>query len=90
MNVTKYKYKTYSVFLMKCFYLQMPPKRKAVGGVAAGGKKAKAAPATMKDASAALKAADKKKVGKKSHKPDTHCPLSNPEVLILKLHYGTF
>ena len=63
---------------------QMPPKRKAAGGAKAGGKKAKAeepaGPATMKDASAVLKAADKKTGGKKSHKPDSHCPLFNPTV----------
>ena len=62
-----------------CFYLQMPPKRKTVEG-GAGGKKSKAAPATMKDASEALKAADEKKGGKKSHYPDLHCPLCDPDV----------
>lgn len=60
---------------------KMPPKRKAAGGAAKGGKKAKveaapAAPQTMKDAAAALKAEDKKTGGKKSHKPDSYCPLS--------------
>lgn len=63
----------------------MPPKRKAAGGAKAGGKKAKAeepaAAATMKDASAALKAADKKTGGKKSHKPDSRCPLFSPIVI---------
>ena len=62
----------------------MPPKRKAAGGAKAGGKKAKkeepAEPATLKDASAVLKAADKKSGVKKSHKPDSYCPLFNPTV----------
>lgn len=63
----------------------MPPKRKGAGGAKAGGKKAKAeepaAPATLKDASAVLKAADKKSAGKKSHKPDTYCTLFSPLVV---------
>ena len=62
----------------------MPPKRKAAGGAKAGGKKAKAAepeaPATMKDASAVLKAADKKTGGKKSHKVDQFCNLFAAQV----------
>lgn len=64
----------------------MPPKRKAAGGAKAGGKKAKAAeepaaPATMKDASAVLKAADKKTGAKKSHKVDQFCNLFNAQVV---------
>ena len=71
----------------------MPPKRKAAGGAKAGGKKAKAAeepatPATMKDASAVLKAADKKTGGKKSHKVDQYCNVFNAEVGRLVLIYS--
>ncbi|KAH3881504.1 protein mono-ADP-ribosyltransferase PARP3-like [Dreissena polymorpha] len=59
----------------------MPPKRKAAAGAKAkGGKKVKveepAAPATLKDAAAKLKAEDKKVGGKKSHKVDTYVPLA--------------
>lgn len=57
----------------------MPPKRKAARGAAKGGKKTKkeepAAPQTMKDAAAVLKAEDKKVGGKKSHKVDALCPV---------------
>jgi len=56
----------------------MPAKRKAAATKAKGGKKAKveepAAPKTLKDASAALKAEDKKSGGKKSHKVDSFVP----------------
>ena len=59
----------------------MPPKRKAGGTAAKGGKKAKteepAAPATLKDAAAALKAEDKKIGGKKSHAVDSACPIAS-------------
>jgi hypothetical protein len=62
----------------------MPPKRKAAGAGAKGGKKAKteapATPKTMKDAAAALKAEDKKSGGKKSHKIDSCCTLGSGEV----------
>lgn len=57
----------------------MPPKRKAAGAAAKGGKKAKKAdegPKTMKDAAKVLKAADKKTGGMKSHKIDSNCHLA--------------
>ncbi|XP_060587154.1 protein mono-ADP-ribosyltransferase PARP3-like [Ruditapes philippinarum] len=63
----------------------MPPKRKAAGAGAKGGKKAKteapATPKTMKDAAAALKAEDKKSGGKKSHKIDSCCTLGSGEIV---------
>ncbi|XP_052778309.1 protein mono-ADP-ribosyltransferase PARP3-like [Mya arenaria] len=61
----------------------MPPKRKAAGKAkGAGGKKAKveeapAAPKTLKDAAAALKAVDKKVGGKKTHKVDSFVPFAS-------------
>lgn len=74
----------------------MPPKRKAGGKAAAGGKKAKtdteAAP-TVSDHIASLKAADAGK--KKKHKPDDRFPMaSSAEVsyscvlIIIKLEKG--
>lgn len=66
----------------------MPPKRKATSGAAKGGKKTKkeeatpATPQTMKDAAAVLKAEDKKTGGKKSHKPDSFCPLSSVALVV--------
>ena len=58
----------------------MPPKRKATGKAAAGGKKAKKeevadeGPKTVHDHIASLKAADAGK--KKKHKPDDRFPLA--------------
>lgn len=59
------------------FFPQMPPKRKATGKAAAGGKKAKKeaaeeAPKTVHDHIASLKAADAGK--KKKHKVDDRFP----------------
>jgi hypothetical protein len=74
----------------------MPPKRKATSGAAKGGKKTKkeeatpATPQTMKDAAAVLKAEDKKTGGKKSHKPDSFCPLSSVALVSIILWQQTY
>ena len=67
---------------------QMPPKRKAAAkGKGKGAKKTKVeepeVPATLKDAAAKLKAEDKKKGGKKSHKLDSPCPVFGGTVSLM-------